>query len=223
MDSHHKFHIAHACFWEGGVQPFTLISNESVRKGEFKPVNSECMDWVLKYTEELEKKGKFMLCIWPEHCLIGSPGHNVNSEISIGLDHWLKETNSRNPNDNGINFVLKGQNKMTEMYSCMSAEVIVEEDKSTHFNKELMERLVEREGKIVVVGQASSHCVNFSVRDIVRNWPKDCKKGLVDLVILKDCMSPVPGFETAEQEFFMEMGDAGCTVCTSEAFMSGWE
>jgi len=104
----------------------------------------------------------------------------------------------------------------------MSAEVLVPEDKSTSFNNELMDRFLKNEGKLIIVGQASSHCVNFSVRDIVEHWPKDCGKSFSDIVILKDCMSPVPGFESAEAEFFKDMENLGCTVCTSEEFMAKW-
>ena len=227
LDSHHRFHIAHACFWKGDVQPFTIISNSSIKKGGFTPVNATCLEWVLRYTEELEKSGKFCLCIWPEHCLIGSEGHNVNPVINSGLTTWLEYNNSSSnnldPNDNGINWIMKGSNKMTEMFSCMKAEVIIPNDKTTHFNQSLMDRFLSREGKLVVVGQASSHCVNFSVRDIVNYWLENSEKNISDLIVLRDCMSPVPGFESAADEFFRDMEKFGVTVCTSEEYCVGWE
>ena len=48
--------------------------------------------------------------------------------------------------------------------------------------------------KVIVCGETMSHCVNYTVRDLVAAWPKDRRQ---DLVILTDCASPVPGFEKA--------------------------
>jgi len=51
---------------------------------------------------------------------------------------------------------------------------------------------LQRTGKLVIVGEALSHCVNFTVRDLVDAWPAD---RLSDLIILTDCSSPVAGYE----------------------------
>jgi nicotinamidase/pyrazinamidase len=59
-----------------------------------------------------------------------------------------------------------------------------------------------------------SHCVNYTVRDIVNNWPKD---ETPKIVILKDCASSVPGFEDAGELFLSEMEKAGVKVGTSDA------
>ena len=48
--------------------------------------------------------------------------------------------------------------------------------------------------KVAICGEAISHCVNYTVRDLVDAWPKE---RLSDLIILADCASPVPGFEAA--------------------------
>jgi nicotinamidase/pyrazinamidase len=58
-----------------------------------------------------------------------------------------------------------------------------------------------------------SHCVNYTVRDIVENWPKD---EMSKITLLKDCASAVPGFEEASEKFVDEMTNAGVVVDTSE-------
>ena len=58
-------------------------------------------------------------------------------------------------------WVHKGQNTLTEMYSVLKAEVPITE--STSFNKELMQSLLLSD-RLYVAGQALSHCVNFTVR-----------------------------------------------------------
>lgn len=64
-------------------------------------------------------------------------------------------------------------------------------------------------------GQALSHCVNYTVRDIVEHWPKD-EAG--KLTVLSDCASSVPGFEEAGEVFVRDMREAGVNVETSETF-----
>ena len=45
---------------------------------------------------------------------------------------------------------------------------------------------------VAICGEALSHCVNYTVRDLVDNWPEE---RIRDLYLLTDCSSPVPGFE----------------------------
>ena len=58
-----------------------------------------------------------------------------------------------------------------------------------------------------------SHCVNYTVRDIVEHWPKDERN---KITLLRDCASSVPGFEAASEKFIEEMLKAGVILETSE-------
>jgi nicotinamidase-related amidase len=87
--------------------------------------------WCLEYTSRLETKGKFQLMIWPEHCLIGTDGHNLTTNIASSLMDWCRTTGG------SVEWVHKGQHLLTEMYSALCAEVPV--NKCTSFNYELME------------------------------------------------------------------------------------
>lgn len=67
--------------------------------------------------------------------------------------------------------------------------------------------------RLLVCGQALSHCVNFTVRDIVEHWPPgETSK----ITILRDCASSVPGFEEAGKLFLDDMERAGVNVKTSD-------
>ena len=166
MDSHHKLHIAHPCFWTNGEtgahpDPFTIISMDDVKSGKWiprgdikHPVRQPLVDEVIlsqggaipdnlyldngeldivqyciEYTRRLEEKGRFKLCIWPEHCLIGSEGHNVVKEVMDAFQEWSRVTGG------SVEWVDKGQNLLTEMYSALCAEVPVSE--RTAFDFEL--------------------------------------------------------------------------------------
>ena len=71
-----------------------------------------------------------------------------------------------------MRYINKGQNNFTEMYSALKAEVEYPKDKSTAFNDELLYSL-KLADKLVVCGQALSHCVNQTVRDIISRWNPD--------------------------------------------------
>lgn len=67
--------------------------------------------------------------------------------------------------------------------------------------------------QLVMCGQAMSHCVNYTVRDIANHWPKE---EMGKLVVLKDCASTIPGFESASEKFLSDMVAAGVNVETTE-------
>lgn len=57
--------------------------------------------------------------------------------------------------------------------------------------------------RVIICGQAASHCVNFSARDLADAWKRttagatdeDARRRMAHLVVLRDATSPVPGFE----------------------------
>jgi nicotinamidase-related amidase len=85
------------------------------------------------------------------------------------------------------------------------------QDPQTQLNSELVGQLDDAE-RIVVAGEASSHCVRATVERLAELLPS----GHLDkLVLLSDCMSPVPGFEKEAETFLSAMRTRGATVCTS--------
>jgi nicotinamidase/pyrazinamidase len=74
FDFFQRLHIAHGVFWtnsNGEVPPpFTLITHGDVCDGTWTPKDAKHLEWAKFYTKTLEEKGRFTLCIWPEHCLV---------------------------------------------------------------------------------------------------------------------------------------------------------
>ena len=66
-------------------------------------------------------------------------------------------------------------------YSAIIAEVPIRDDPATHLNTKLMQKLHSCP-QLVVCGQALSHCVNFTVRDVVDNWRGENSK----IILLKN-------------------------------------
>ena len=141
MDSHHPSHIAHAMFWvdRNGHKPnpFTTITYQDVLTGTWRPrdTDPEVKEWCLYYTKSLERKGRMTLTIWPEHCIIGSRGHAVEENLNAAIQEWA------NYAQRPVNYVMKGQNCRTEMYSALIAEVVDPRDQYTDLNNELLSML----------------------------------------------------------------------------------
>lgn len=209
LDTHHKMHIAHAAFWAGndGQQPapFTIVEAMDIKAGKWRATQPEMEQWSLEYAEKLEAGGRFKICIWPDHCLMGTHGHAVYQPLADALNVWA-EKHSRS-----ITWVLKGQNNSTEMYSALKAEVEVSDDPATQLNHDLINRLTSFH-KVFCCGQAKSHCVNYTVRDLVGAWPP-CR--VQDIVVLTDACSSVPGFEEAGCRFEADMRSVGVTCCAT--------
>lgn len=235
MDSHQKLHIAHPGFWLSGEDskthpsPFTIISSQDIVDGKWKPRTDikippqtidanvfsgfgEVLDndatidlckYAIEYTKRLEEKGKFKLCIWPEHCLIGSPGHCMVDVVFDAVKQWSQTTGS------SVEWVLKGQSLLTESYSAIEAEVPL--DEATSFASGLQSSL-EKSDRLIVCGQAMSHCVNYTTRSIIEHWPKE---KISNITLLTDCASSVPGFEEAGDSFQKEMSELGVELKTS--------
>ena len=205
LDSHHRIHIAHGVFWKNAngehPAPFTLIKSEDVENGKWVPVDEGQLEHAKMYTKALEEKGRFVVCIWPEHCLIGTPGHAVVPTLNEALQEWVKV------NMKTVEYIHKGTNCLTEMYSAMAAEVPVADDLSTAMNMDLVARLNTAD-RLFICGEAKSHCVNYTMRDIARHWDKDH----AGLILLDDCASAVPGFEAAAEQFVSDMKAKGCTI-----------
>ena len=214
LDTHQRFHIAHALFWvnAGGERPkpFTEISLQDLKDKKWMAARPEFQSHAMRYVERLERGGRFKLVVWPDHCLYGTRGHAVHDALASVLHEW------EGTNDHAVCYVLKGNNSVTEMYSALEAEVPIGDDPRTHLNLPLIESLLGFD-RIVVAGQALSHCVNFTVRDLVDFTPPGDR---AKIWIVADGSSPVVGCQAQAQTFLDDMRKAGCTITTAaEAFV----
>jgi len=212
LDTHHSMHIHNGNFWEGAdgkmPDPFTIITKADVEAGTWKARDPASQAWALEYVEKLEAGGRFQVCIWPEHCILGSPGHAVHAPLMKVLDEWaVKRLRT-------VSWYFKGQNNKVEMYSAFKAEVEVPDDPTTKLDLDLV-AMLQRHSKVVCCGEALSHCLNYSVRDLLSAWPKGRE---ADIVVLEDAASPVPGFEDSATSFISDMKVAGVTVCKTKDF-----
>jgi nicotinamidase-related amidase len=213
LDTHQLVDIAHPIFWvdsEGNApMPFTQISREAVARGDWRPRNPTFGERALAYVQALADNGRYELTIWPPHCLVGTWGHNVMAPVAGALRRW-EEGFAR------VDYVTKGHNPWTEHYSAIQADVPDPEDPTTQLNTRLIQTL-ERADTVLLSGQALSHCVANTVRDIADNFGA---ASITKLVLLEDTSSPVPGFEALGQQFLADLTRRGMRTASAAGMLA---
>jgi len=214
LDSHHFIHIAHPIFWKDsrGQHPpvFTRITRAEVESGGWTPAQPGLYRRALDYVRKLEQNARYELTIWPPHCLIGSPGHAVFPDLFAALQEWEGRFAF-------ADYVTKGSNILTEHYSAVQADVPDPGDPGTQINTRLVQTL-EQADVVAIAGEARTHCLANTVRDIVNNFgDASC---VSKLVLLTDAASDIPGFEAHAQDFIREMTARGMQLSTTTDFLA---
>lgn len=190
LDTHRVFQVFHPGFWRDGdgnpPAPLTPIFHEEVRARKWTPADHRHYDACLEYTKKLEEGGRYVLTIWPYHTLLGGVSHAVvPSLMEAAIFHALvREAPTR--------FETKGLAELTEMYSVFSPEVTeVAGEQVGAFNGDLFDALM-RHDRVYVFGEAKSHCVLSTLRDLMERIEARDPRLAEKVFILEDAMSPVP-------------------------------
>lgn len=201
LDSHLPFQTFFASFWVdrsgSPLSPHRTISVDQIRSGDVRPnpdvvdaVGAPDLDWLTKqvlfYAESLAKAGKYVLYLWPPHVLIGGDGHALVGVIQEARLFHAYVRGARN----GVE--IKGMHALTENYSVFSPEVLLSHDGASLAtrNGALIESLL-KEDRLVIAGQASSHCVKSSIDDLLDAIREKDPALARRVYILEDAMSAV--------------------------------
>jgi len=214
VDSHHYVDIAHPIFWMNskgehpGDYDFTIITAADVRNAVWRATNPPYQKRALEYVEALEANGRYPLCIWPPHCRIATWGYAVHPVLAEEFLSWEKDFAM-------VDYVTKGSNFWTEHYSAVQADVPDPIDPDTQLNlkKGGLIRTLEDTDIVLLAGEARSHCLANTVRDIAANF-NDVSK----LYLLEDCTSDVPGYEHFGEAFVKDMTAAGMKITDTKKF-----
>jgi nicotinamidase-related amidase len=214
MDSHHVNHIAHPGLWVdkhgNHPKPFTLISVSDVETGIWSPVNIGWRGHFLEYVKTLEKNGRYVLCIWPVHCVIGTWGNSIFPAVSDALCEW-EGSQVKN-----VDYIPKGSAWDTEHYSAVQADVPNPNDPTTQLNTGFIQTLQEAD-EIGITGEALNFCLANTLRDVFNNIsPDEIKK----FVLLTDTCSNVPSFESLGENFIKEFTAKGMRTSTSVDYLA---
>ena len=228
LDSHDRLHIAHP-LWFRSVSsnrmpdPFTIMREENgkifgstfggVELGEFRTVRQGFMEQTIKYLKALKAGNRYPHVIWPFHCLIGTPGHNIVAPLAEALFDW------ENVNIARFQKITKGSNPSVEHFSAVRAEVVDPNDPSTSLNTNLIRSLMEAD-VILLAGEARSHCLANTVRDIADEFKADQDAFIRKCVLLSDATSDVPGCEALGETFVKEMVARGMQISTTKDYLA---
>ncbi len=215
MDSHASVAVERTTFWLGrdgqSVPPFTFITAADVLAGSYRPRNVDLTGQVVGMLEQLERAGKGGMVVWPVHCVTGTWGHNIHSEVARSLAAWEMS------HQRAVAKVLKGEYPLTEHFGVFEADAPVPSVPGTQFNTALAASLAQGADVIAIAGQASSHCVAASYDQFMRFLARTPALA-PRVVLLRDCMSPVPGFEKLADALFERALAAGTDVMTTDEF-----
>ncbi|MHA1169397.1 MAG: hypothetical protein ACTSRU_16340 [Candidatus Hodarchaeales archaeon] len=223
LDCHHLYDIAHPGFWKNSARenpnPFTIITHKDVVDGVWLPAfpslpgHDNAIEYVKSYTKTLEESGRYPLCVWPPHCLIGSEGNAILPVLFDSLVKWEQN------NHNNINYVSKGSTITTEHYSAVKAEVPDPNVPDTQLRTRFIE-FFDESSKILSAGEAGSHCYKNTVEDIADFGDEYVK----NIVMLTDAVSlvimepPIIDFPAIQAQFVTDMTARGMQTALTTDF-----
>ncbi len=236
MDTHQVMQIFHSLFLvdDDGhhPDPMTIVSAEDIETGRWR-FNREVapnvgidpdfgQEHLEHYARELARGGKYDLLIWPYHALLGGLGHALVPAVEEAIFFHTVARMSQ------ADFHIKGRHPLTEHYSVLGPEVRTDPggrelaDKSDKFFESLRDYRA-----IIIAGQAKSHCVAWTIDDLLGDIRRHDPDLVRKVYLLEDCTSPVvvPGvvdFTEDATRAFERFAEAGMHIVKSTTPMSEW-
>jgi nicotinamidase-related amidase len=236
LDTHQAMQVFHAIWLvddEGRhPAPYTLVSRADVEAGRWRVdptvaaslgLDPEYAQRHLRhYTRALEQSGKYELTIWPYHAMLGGIGHALVSAVEEAVFFHTIARRAR------PDFQQKGHSPLTEHYSVLGPEITEGPDgeRLGEKNARLLRELAVFDA-VVIAGQAKSHCVAWTIDDLLSSDVLR-EQGLAEKVyLLEDCTSPVvvPGavdYTDEADAAFTRFADAGMHVVRSTDPIASW-
>ena len=236
LDTHRLmpiFHPIHLVDAQGRhPPPFTLVSVADVESGRwrFNPRVGKDLaidpDYgqrqLLHYGRTVAQGGHYELTIWPYHAMLGGIGHALVSAVEEAIFFHSVARYSQ------PDFQVKGDNPFTEHYSILGPEVTTGPNgmEVAARNTALVERLLEYDA-VVIAGQAKSHCVAWTVADLMADVEIRDRRLAKKVYLLEDCSSPVviPGVTDYTEQAdaaFRRFAAAGMHVVRSMDPVENW-
>jgi nicotinamidase-related amidase len=173
------------------------------------------------YTRALAESGKYNLTVWPYHAMLGGIGHALVSSVEEAIFFHSIARSSQPALE------VKGENPLTEHYSMLGPEITEGPDGETIAgrNDALIRELLQFDA-VVVAGQAKSHCVAWTIDDLLEGDDSRERAIAPRTYLLEDCTSPVvvPGMDYTEEAdaAFDRFMAAGMHVVRSTEPIESW-
>ncbi len=239
LDTHTAMQIFHSVFLVDDAgnhpAPMTAVSLEDVESGRWK-VNPRVsvelgvdQEYLIHYCRRLSRDGFYALMVWPYHAMLGGVGHALISAIEEALFFHNMVRSSQ------TGFEVKGVHPLTENYSVLRPEVLDdahgekldEPDELTRPNGALIDELLGYDA-LIVAGQAKSHCVAWTVADLLTEIRKRDPALAEKVYLLEDCSSPVVvpdvvDFTDQAEAAYRDFESAGMHLVRSTSPLDSWD
>jgi nicotinamidase-related amidase len=236
LDTHQATQIFHPLYLvdDQGQHPlpYTLVTAGDIQIGRWKfndklaenlAIDPEYGQSELAYyTDQLARKDKFDLTIWPYHAMLGGIGHALVPAVEEADFFHTIARYSR------LDYEIKGTNPFSEHYSAIGPEVLTGPDGERLGEKsDKLFKKVQNYDAVLFAGQAKSHCVAWTISDLLKQIHENDPELVGKIYLLEDCSTPVvvPGVidytEQAEADF-ARFAEAGMHVVKSTTPISSW-
>lgn len=250
MDTHRAMQIFHGVFLIDAQgrhpPPYTLVSAEDVAAGRWR-VNPDVAAEVARvvaqgegegegaaidagylqrhlehYTRTLADSGKYALTVWPYHSMLGGIGHALVPAVEEAI-FFHAIARSSQPDVH-----IKGSHPLTEHYSVLGPEVDRGPDgRRLGERSGAFLRLAREFDAVVIAGQAKSHCVAWTIADLLAELREHDRSLVEKVYLLEDCSSAVvvPGvvdYTDDADAAFRRFAAAGMHVVRSTEPMATW-
>jgi len=236
LDTHTAMQIFHPIFLVDDrgehPSPLTLISHEDLlhERWKFNPDIASSLhidpDYgqrhLLHYAKRLKDREKYDLTIWPYHVMTGSLG---NALVPAFEEAVFFHTIARSSQ---AEFDLKGDHPLTENYSAIGPEVRHGPDGELIADRNMRYlSLVQQFDAIIIVGQAKSHCLAWTVADLLEDIQATDPGMVSKIYLLEDCTSPVvaPGiidYTDAANQSFSHFAEVGMHLVRTDQPLEHW-
>jgi nicotinamidase-related amidase len=236
MDTHKAMQIFHSIFLvdQAGNHPtpYAIISVDEIEAGNWI-VNPDLAptlgidpdyanDHLRYYARTLADRGKFNLTIWPYHAMLGGIGHALVSSVEEAIFFHSIARNSQ------PDFQIKGDAPLTEHYSALRSEVMDDQFgmEIGSRNEKFIEKIEEFD-VVIITGQAKSHCVAFTLADLVSDIQAIDETLASKVYLLEDCTSPVViegvvDYTEEADSAFQHFSSAGMHIVNSTDPIESW-
>jgi len=200
LDTHQAAQIFHPVFFvnDDGEHPapHSQISMHDIERGVWRfnrtlattlGLEPEYVqEHLLHYTRTLANSGHYALTIWPYHAMLGSIGHALAPAFEEAIFFHGIARHSQ------PEFQVKGDAVLTENYSAIGPEVMTDAQgkRIGALNQALLDKLRTFDA-VLIAGQAKSHCVAWTVQDLLDEYLARDPAQIRKTYLLVDCMSPV--------------------------------
>jgi len=236
MDTHQALQIFHSIFLvdERGHPPeaYTLITAEDIEAGRwrFNTALSQSLglesnyvqQHLAHYTRQLARSGKYALTVWPYHAMLGGIGHALVSSLEEAIFFHTMARYSQ------PDIHIKGNHPLTEHYSVLGPEVDTGPDGKplVEKNDSLYQKLLDFDA-VLIAGQAKSHCVAWTIADLLDHVLARNRSLVEKVYLLEDCTSSVVipdviDYSEQADEAFKRFSKAGMHLVRSTDPMTSW-